>query len=127
MLKKCKWCGKKQEMRGKREFCPGRKCKNAWVYANRIDKTEKKESVKNQKDIPDDTSKFPTVIGQLTKVTTTADQCVRISIDIPVENIEVDVIQFYNQKVVVAFIGGNEKEDKKTNTKPEAKDKFFND
>lgn len=38
MLKKCKWCKKEQEMKGKREFCPGEKCKNAWKYANRTGK-----------------------------------------------------------------------------------------
>ena len=40
MIKACKWCGKEQEMRGKREFCPGDKCKNAYKYAKRTGKLE---------------------------------------------------------------------------------------
>lgn len=32
MIKSCKWCGKKQQMIGRQKFCPGRKCRNAWVY-----------------------------------------------------------------------------------------------
>lgn len=40
MIKACKWCGKEQEMRGRREFCPGERCKNAYKYAKRTGKLE---------------------------------------------------------------------------------------
>jgi hypothetical protein len=127
MIKKCKWCKNKVEMRGKKVFC-SEKCKQAYKYAKNTGKIEKKNSVNDSKDnIPDDQYKFPNLIGQLTKVTTTVDQCVRITVDIPVENVNFDVIQYFNQNVVIAFIGENEKEGIKKETKQEGKDKFFND
>jgi hypothetical protein len=127
MIKKCKWCGKEQEMRGKREFCQGEKCKNAWKYANRTKKLDKKESVnKNQDKTETNNGQFPTIVGQLTKVTTTQDQCVRITVDIPVESVNVDTIQYLNKNVVIAFIEENGKEEK-TNKEENGKDKFFND
>lgn len=48
MIRGCKWCGKEQEMSGKREFCPGEKCKNAWKYAKRTGKLEKVNGVNDE-------------------------------------------------------------------------------
>lgn len=46
MVKACKWCKKEQEMTGKREFCPGEHCKNAYKYAKRTGKFETGEKGK---------------------------------------------------------------------------------
>ena len=118
MIRKCKWCGLEREMNGKMEFC-SKKCRNAWGYANSHGKLDKRE----QKDEPQKT--VQTIVGQLTKVSTTADQCVRIQIDIPVERVKFDVIQFLNGRVVVGFIEGNENE--KRNSGEKEKDEFLDE
>lgn len=113
-------------MTGKREFCPGEKCKNAWKYANRTGKLKNKENQKNiPKGVPNKIGKFPTIVGQLTRVTTTADQCVRIQIDIPVERVDVDTIQYLNRSVVLAFIEENEEKNKEYKPKDSGKERFF--
>ena len=58
MLRKCKWCGKEQEMTGKREFCPGDHCKIAWKYAKRTGRTGKGESGKYPGAVPIDPSQI---------------------------------------------------------------------
>jgi len=120
-------------MRGKRVFCPGEKCKNAWKYANRIGKIERQklntsENIAEQiKNIPDSIGEYPTIVGQLTRVTTTADQCVRIQIDVPLERVKVDTIQYLNRSVVLAFIEDNGKEEKseRSGDKEEEADGMF--
>jgi len=54
MIKACKWCGKKQEMSGKREFCPGERCKNAWKYAKRTGRLEKGKRVNEKQNLNGD-------------------------------------------------------------------------
>lgn len=113
-------------MKGKREFCPGDKCKNAWKYANRTGKLDKKENQKKaESKNGTDHGKYPTILGQLTKVTTTADQCVRIQVDMPVESVKLNMIEYLNHSVVVAFIeDGND--EKKESAEENSKDRFFN-
>lgn len=118
MIKPCKWCGKKQEMNGKREFCPGDKCKNAWKYARRTGKTGKREIDNDNQNV------VKTLIGQLTKVTTTADQCLRVQVDIPFERVTFDTIKYLNQKIVIGFVNDIEETEKKEEHNP--KDRFFN-
>jgi hypothetical protein len=129
MLKKCKWCKKEQEMKGKQEFCPGRKCKNARIYANKTGKLDNKKKNEAEKDIPDDTSKFPTLLGQLVRTSSTADKCLRLSIDIPTERVNLNVTKHLFCGVVVAFIEENETETEKKDYKKadkDDKDHFFN-
>lgn len=121
MIRKCKWCGKEQEMQGKREFCPGEKCKNAWKYAKRTGKLEKKNI---SDEIPDENNTVHTLLGQLTKVTTTADQCLRIHVDIPIERVKFDTIQYLNQTLVIGFVDGGAEEDEQKEQK-NGKERFF--
>jgi hypothetical protein len=110
-------------MRGKREFCPGDKCKNAWKYANRTGKLKKKEI---QDDTGENLNTVKTLIGILTKVTTTSDQCLRVQVDIPVERVNFDTIQYLNQKIVLGFVNEEkDKQDKKDTS--EEKDSHFDD
>jgi len=104
-------------MKAKQLFCPGDKCKNAWKYAKRTNKLDKKEDAGGIKPVQ-------TLIGQLTKVSTTADQCLRVQIDVPIERVKFDTIQYLNQKVVIGFvdeIGEDEKEPE------QKKDSHFDD
>jgi hypothetical protein len=124
LIKKCKWCGKKQEMAGKREFCPGRKCKNSWIYANRTGKLKNKKKIKEKKNVPSNIRNFPTIVGQLARISSTADKCLRLYIDIPSEIIKLNTAQYLFCNVMVAFIEESEKkEDKKKETS--GKDRFF--
>jgi preprotein translocase subunit YajC len=119
MIRPCKWCKKEQEMEGKKKFCPGRKCKNAWVYANRTGKLKNK---KKQIEITKTPDTVKTIVGLLTKVSTTADQCVRIQVDIPVERVTFDTIQHLNQKVVIGFVDETKEDKKDEITKENNKD-----
>jgi len=121
MIKSCKWCGKKQEMNGKREFCPGEKCKNAWKYAKRTNKLDKRAI--SDRDI----NTVKTLIGQLIKVATTKDQYLRVQVDIPVERVNFNTFQHLNQKVVIGFVDeiNDGKDDKKTDKT--GKKRFFDD
>jgi len=120
MLKKCKWCGKEQEMNGKREFCPGEQCKNAYKYSKRTGKLGKKSL---PKEVPSKTKPINTLVGLLTKVTTTMDQCLRIQVDVPVEKVKFDTVQYLNHTIVIGFI---EEDGKKAKEQAESgKDEFF--
>lgn len=112
-------------MKGKREFCPGDKCKNAWKYANRTGKIEtKKNGTEIPQNIPENISTLPMIVGQMVRVTTTADQCVRIQVDIPIERVGFDVIKYLNRRIVVAFINDDEENSKKDTDKSDT-ERFF--
>jgi hypothetical protein len=123
MIKKCKWCKKEKEMTGKRMFCDNR-CKTNYMNAQRRGKLQKKEmlseGIKKEKQ-----NTVNTLAGILTKFSSTPDQCLRIQVEIPVERVGFDIIQYLNQKVVIGFI---DKIDNETgNQKKDETGRFFND
>lgn len=120
MIKKCKWCGTEKEMNGKQVFC-GNRCKQAYKYANKTGKLNKRKIDKIKPTISK--NKIPNLVGQLTKVTTTMDQCLRIQIDIPVEKVGFDTIQFLNQMVVIGFVQNDEEKEYKPQR--HTKERFF--
>jgi hypothetical protein len=47
-----------------------------------------------------------TADGQVTKISTTADGCVRLTIDIPRESCPENIISWKDQSVVLALVAG---------------------
>jgi len=106
-------------MTGKRKFCRGEKCKNAWKYAKRTGKLKNKQKQTDKGRIP---NTVKTIVGLLTKVSTTADQCLRVQIDIPVDRVKFDTIQYLNQSIVIGFIDDIKEDEKEKITKESNKD-----
>lgn len=123
MIKKCKWCGKESQMNGKREYCDKR-CKKNYENAKRRGKLSKKKFI-------DELTGYELqnvvkiLIGQLAKVSTTADQCLRMQVDVPLELVKFDTIQYLNQKIVIGFMDEKKETDKRDNEP--GKSKFFDD
>jgi hypothetical protein len=120
MIKKCKWCGKESLMNGKKEYCD-KKCRKKYEVSQRRGKLSKKKFIDG---LTGDESQniVETLIGQLAKVTTTADQCLRLTVDVPIEKVNFDTIQYLNQKIVLGFVNDIKESDKKE--EPEKKEVF---
>ena len=118
MIKKCKWCGKESQMNGKREYCD-KKCKKNYENAKYRGKLIKKEFTDEQTDNENKTV-VKTLVGQIINVQTITDQYLRIKIDIPVERVNFDTIQYLNKKIVIGFVD-EEKENNKKDKEPEKK------
>jgi|ADurb_H2B_02_Slu_FD_contig_31_2125803_length_936_multi_5_in_0_out_0_1 hypothetical protein len=126
MIKSCKFCKKEFNAKNPKTLYCGPKCKKG--YENSLRGKPKGKGVERTRDISDmsadEISTVHTLLGQLTKVSTTMDQCVRFQIDVPVERVKFDTIQFLNQTVVVGFVDGDPKERSEQEEK-NGKERFF--
>lgn len=100
MLRQCRFCNTEFEARGKRLYCSD-KCKKN--YENALRGKPKPPKLNYIPENINDSS-VHTVLGQLTKVSTTADQCVRFQIDVPLDQVKIDTVQFLHQTVIVGFV-----------------------
>lgn len=118
MIKSCKFCKKEFNAKNPKALYCDPKCKKSYENSLR-GKKKVANGVRTQPgdiDIPDGNA-VHTLLGQLTKVTTTADQCLRVHVDIPIERVKFDTIQYLNQTVVIGFVDGGAGEEEKKDGK----------
>lgn len=111
MIKTCKQChGEYNARNPKSEYC-SKSCKKRWENLQR--------GKPNGRDVDESVSgenPVHTLLGQVTKISTTADQCLRIQVDVPLERVKFDVLPYVNQTVVVGFVENGVEEDQEQET-----------